>query len=172
LQQRLTLGSIRWVIQTQEEGMRTTPWVIMLTLAMTSAMASDVEMISKKSPYSVVTTMDKLEATLKAKDVWVVARVNHAAAAKKVGMDMRDTELIIFGNPKLGTPLMINQQSTAMDLPLKILVWKDAAGQVWVGYDNPQALVKRHALAGQEEIIKKMQGALENFSNAAIAANK
>lgn len=152
--------------------MRFTLMTILMTLGLISTLTTEAAMISKKSPHSVAATMDKLEATLKEKGVWVVARVNHAAAAKKVGMDMRDTELVIFGNPVLGTPLMVNQQSTAIDLPMKILVWKDDKGQVWVGYNDPQELVKIHGLTGQEAIIKKMQGALENFSNAAIAANK
>ncbi len=152
--------------------MRCTLMTILLTLGLISTMTAEAALISKKSPHSVAATMDKIEATLKAKEVWVVARVNHAAAARKVGMDMRDTELVIFGNPKLGTPLMVNQQSTAMDLPMKILVWKDDKGQVWVGYNDPQELVKVHGLTGQDEIIKKMQGALENFSNAGIADKK
>lgn len=143
---------------------------LMIMMGLVAASAVNAGMISKKSPHSVAATMDKLEATLKEKGVWVVARVNHAEAGKKVGMPMRDTELIIFGNPKLGTPLMINQQSTAIDLPMKILVWKDDKGQVWVGYNDPHDLIKIHGLSGQDEIIKKMQGALESFSNAAIAA--
>jgi uncharacterized protein (DUF302 family) len=132
-------------------------------------MAADVPMVSKKSPHSVATTMDKLEAALKAKEVGVVARVNHAGAAKKVGIEMRDTELVIFGNPKLGSPLMVNQQSAAIDLPLKVIAWKDDKGQVWVGFTDPAELVKRHGLTGQDEVINKMKGALDSFTNAAIA---
>lgn len=141
--------------------------IVMLNV---TAMAADNTFISKKSPYTVAQTIDRLEGVLKEKGIAIVARVNHAAAAKHVAMEMRDTELLIFANPKLGTPLMLENQIVAIDLPMKAIAWKDDKGQVWIGYNDPVALAKQRDLKGQDEILNKMRGALDNFTNAAIAA--
>ena len=140
--------------------------ITMLTMAVSAA---DSNFISKKSPHSVAQTMDRLEGALKEKGIGIVARVNHATAAKQVAMEMRDTELLIFGNPKLGSPLMIENQAVAIDLPMKVIAWKDDKGQVWVGFNDPTALAKHHNLKSQDEILKKMRGALDNFTDVATA---
>ena len=104
------------------------------------------------------------------KGLTIFARVDHAAGAKKAGLDMKPTELLIFGNPKMGTPLMLAKRTIGVDLPLKALAWQDDAGKVWLGYIDPAALKARHGLAGRDEVFKKMTGALDKLTNAAIKA--
>ena len=128
---------------------------------------ADNGLISLKSSHNVQVTADRLEKTLKIKGMTVFARINHAEAARKVGITLRPTELIIFGNPKVGSPLMQCGQSIAIDLPQKALIWKDEAGQVWVSYNDPKYLAKRHHIKGCNEVIKKIGNALGNFAGAA-----
>jgi uncharacterized protein (DUF302 family) len=92
--------------------------------------------------------MDRLEAEVKGKGLAVFAHIDHAAGATAVGMPLRPTDLLIFGNAKGGTPLMQAEQTVGIDLPLKILVWQDAAGQTWVSYNDPHWLAKRHGVEG------------------------
>jgi len=91
-------------------------------------------------------TVEKLEGILQATGVKIFALVDHSGEAEKAGMKMRPTKLLIFGNPKAGTPLMIASPSIAIDLPLKVLVWEDAGGQAWISYNAPQYLQSRHQL--------------------------
>ena len=102
--------------------------------------------VSTPSHHTVDQTVEKLEAMLKAKGVALFALVDHSGEAAKVGMTMRPTKLLIFGNPKAGTPLMLAAPSSALDLPLKILVWEDSQDKVWISYNSPQYLQKRHGL--------------------------
>lgn len=95
---------------------------------------------------SVMETADHLESVLKARGIKVFARVDQAAEAKAVGLTMRPTVLLIFGDPKAGTPLMNRHPSVAMDLPLKALVWESADGKVWLSYNSPEFLQQRHGL--------------------------
>ena len=97
----------------------------------------------------------------------VVARVDHAAAASKVGEKLRPTQLLIFGNPKVGTALMQSRQSIGLDLPIRVAVWEDAEGQVWLAYNDPAALAARHEVLDRSAVIERMTGALDNFTNAA-----
>jgi len=98
------------------------------------------------SSHSVDQTVEKLQAILQSKGVTVFALVDHSAEAAKAGMTMRPTKLLIFGSPKAGTPLMIAAPSIAIDLPLKVLVWEDAHGRVWVSYNSPEYLQQRHGV--------------------------
>jgi len=127
-------------------------------------------MISVKSAHSVATTADRLENILKAKGMKVFNRINHAAGAASVGKELRPTELIIFGNPKVGTPLMQCSHSIAIDLPQKALIWEDAGGQVRISYNDPQFLALRHATQGCDAVLQKVAGALANFASKASAA--
>jgi uncharacterized protein (DUF302 family) len=99
-------------------------------------------------------TVDKLTAILKAKAVTLFALIDHSGEAEKVGMKMNPTKLLIFGNPQAGTPLMLAAPSAAIDLPLKILVWQDAEGKVWVSYNSPEYLEQRHSLP--PELLKNI----------------
>lgn len=133
---------------------------------MTSAMAAD-GMIDIPSQYSVAETADRMEALLKDKGMTVFNRIDHSGAAAKVGIELRDTQLLIFGNPKVGSPLMKCQQSIAIDLPQKTLVWEDENADIWISYNDPAYLTKRHQLAGCEEIIAKIDKVLLGISQAA-----
>jgi len=140
--------------------------LIGLALAVTTVHAEN-KMITKQSKHSVAITMDRLEAAVKEKGIGVVARVDHAAAAKKVDLALKPTQVLIFGNPKLGTPLMQSNPQIGLDLPLKALVWEDAAGKVWVGYTAPADLVGRYHIGDRAEVVKKMTGALDQITTQA-----
>ena len=140
---------------------------MMLFFGLVMSASADTGVITKKSQLSVAKTLDKLEKIIKKKGLTLFARVNHSAGAKKVGMELRPTELLIFGNPKLGTPLMQNNQTVGMDLPMKALAWQDASGQVWISYNDPKYLASRHSITSQEQVVKKMTGALGKLTDAA-----
>jgi uncharacterized protein (DUF302 family) len=102
--------------------------------------------IDKPSYHSVDQTVERLTGILQAKGVTLFAMVDHSGEAEKVGMKMPPTKLLIFGNPRAGTPLMLAAPSIAIDLPLKILIWEDSNGKVWVSYNSPAYLQERHGL--------------------------
>jgi uncharacterized protein (DUF302 family) len=108
-------------------------------------MAAD-GLITQRSSHGPKETMDRLEAAVKAKGLTVFARIDHAAGAATVDLLLRPTELLIFGNAKAGTPLMQSVQTIGIDLPLKALVWQDAAGSTWLSYNDPCWLAQRHGL--------------------------
>ncbi len=122
-----------------------------------------------ESNHSVADTVTKLAKVLESKGMNVFARINHAEGAAKAGLELRPTEVLIFGNPKVGTPLMLCSQSIAIDLPQKMLAWEDADGKVWLGYNAPEFLKTRHATEGCDEVFAKVTGALGNFAAAAAA---
>jgi uncharacterized protein (DUF302 family) len=107
-------------------------------------MQKDEGIVKIPSHHSVDETVDKLKTILKTKGVTLFALVDHSGEAEKVGLKMPPTKLLIFGNPKGGTPLMLAAPSTAIDLPLKILVAEDAQGKVWISYNSPEYLKERH----------------------------
>ncbi len=116
----------------------------------------DNGIVSIPSKYSVAETLSRLESVLASHDVKIFARIDHSGEAEKVGMKMQPTQLLIFGNPKGGTPLMIAAPSIAIDLPLKALVWQDSSGKVWLSYNKPEYLRERHGLP--EELLKNIAG--------------
>ncbi len=124
-------------------------------------------LVNVKSNHTVQKTADKLEAILKEKGMTVFTRINHTAGAEKVSKKLRPTEVVIFGNPKVGTPLMQCAQTVAIDLPQKMLIWQDAAGATWLTYNDPSYLMQRHKIKGCDPVIKKVTGALSKFANAA-----
>jgi len=128
---------------------------------------ADNGIISIKSSHDVKTTVDRLDNILREKGMTVFIRINHAEGAQKVGKKLRPTELVIFGNPKVGTPLMQCDQSVGIDLPQKALIWQDEAGQVWLSYNDPKYLASRHSIKECGEIIKKIEKALGNFARMA-----
>jgi uncharacterized protein (DUF302 family) len=128
---------------------------------------ADNGIISIKSSHDVKTTVDRLDNILREKGMTVFIRINHAEGAQKVGKKLRPTELVIFGNPKVGTPLMQCGQSVGIDLPQKALIWQDKAGQVWLSYNDPKYLASRHSIKECDEIIKKIEKALGNFARMA-----
>jgi uncharacterized protein (DUF302 family) len=106
----------------------------------------DSGIINKPSNHSVNETVEKLKGILQAKGITLFTLVDHSGEAEKAGLKMRPTKLLIFGNPKAGTPMMLAAPSSAIDLPLKILVWEDDQGKVWISYNSQQYLQERHGL--------------------------
>lgn len=109
-------------------------------------MSSAKGLVDKQSNHTVEQTVEKLKNILQSKGVTLFALVDHSGEAEKVGMKMPPTKLLIFGNPKGGTPLMLAAPSVAIDLPLKILVWEDVSGKIWVTYNSPEFLRERHGI--------------------------
>lgn len=140
--------------------------LILVFLFSSSTFASN-GLVSIKSAHNVKTTADRLEKALKSKGMTVFIRIDHADGAKNVDKILRPTELVIFGNPKVGTPLMQCAQSAAIDLPQKALISEDEKGQVWLTYNDPAYLARRHDIKGCEGVINKISKALGNFSKAA-----
>ena len=117
---------------------------------------SDSGILSVASPYSVSDTLDRLEVILKAKGNNIFARIDQRREAERVRLDLRPTQLLIFGNPLAGTALMDASPSVALDLPLKALAWQDNDGKVWLSYNSPDYLRQRHHLS--EELIERIAG--------------
>ena len=147
--------------------MRYLLYTLMAIFFFASVTYADNGIISIKSSHDVKTTVDRLENKLREKGMTVFIRINHAEGAQKVGKKLRPTELIIFGNPKVGTPLMQCGQSVGIDLPQKALIWQDESGQVWLSYNDPKYLANRHSIEECSEVIKKIEKALGNFARMA-----
>lgn len=124
-------------------------------------------MVTVKSEHGVEATAHRLEAVLKDKGMTVMARINHQQGAEKAGLELPPTEVVIFGNPKVGTPLMQCARSVAIDLPQKALIWEDSDGDTWLGYNDPEYLKSRHGIEGCDEVLEKVKGALASFAKAA-----
>ncbi len=121
---------------------------------MSTPVASGLESLPSK--YSVDKTVERLQSILKEKGVAIFAVIDHSGEAAKVGMEMHPTKLLVFGNPKAGTPLMIAAPTVAIDLPLKALIWEDSDGDVWISYNSPEYLQQRHQFPA--ELIKNIAG--------------
>lgn len=146
-----------------------------LTLAALFALGSALpalaaERITKTSPHSVADTLDRLEAAVTEAGATVFARVDHAKGAQGVDMELRPTSLLIFGNPKLGTPAMLDSQTAGLDLPLRVLAYEDADGNVQVVYHDPAELAEDHGLPMDAEYLTMMTGALDKLTSKAVAA--
>ncbi len=140
---------------------------VCLTMLAGTVFAAD-GLIRLKSPDSVAATMERLERAVKQRELHIFARIDHSAGAERVDLSLRPTQLLIFGNPKGGTPLMQCAQTTGIDLPLKALVWQDEAGQVWVGYNDPAYLARRHK-ASNCPVVLKLQQVLSDIGKAAVS---
>jgi uncharacterized protein (DUF302 family) len=156
---------------TQGAGFLTKGIIFALTAAIyllgLQAMAAD-GLTTIRSSHGPKETMERLEAAVKAKDLTVFARIDHAAGAAKVGLSLRPTELLIFGNAKGGTPLMQINQTTGIDLPLKALVWQDASGDTWLSYNDPSWIAKRHGLGHEADAtVNAMSAALNAIARTA-----
>ena len=144
-----------------------TSFIIIATITTTSYAANSNGMIKIKSSHSVPETINKLENVLNEKGMTIFKRVDHADGARKAGIDLRPTELLIFGNPRVGTPLMLCSQSAALDLPQKALAYEDENGQVWLAYNDPAYISQRHNMNDCEKALQKVSNALANFSRTA-----
>ena len=141
---------------------------IALLVSLASLATAADGLIAIKSPYGAKETMNRVEDNARQRGLTVFARVDHAAGAAKVGKTLRPTEVLIFGNPQGGTPLMECAQTAGIDLPLKALVWEDASAQVWLGYNDPAFLAQRHG-APQCPVIENLSKALSSLAQAAVA---
>jgi uncharacterized protein (DUF302 family) len=136
------------------------------TLVLSTPVLATEGMVDTESIFTVSETASRLEKILKEKGMTIFARINHSEGAQKVGIDLRGTEIIIFGNPKAGSPLMKCQQTVAIDLPQKALIWEDMNGKVWLSYNAPGYLEKRHNIKGCEEALAKVKKALAGIAKA------
>jgi uncharacterized protein (DUF302 family) len=123
---------------------------LILLLIPFQVLAADDGATKRESPYSVSQTLDRLETVLKERGITVFARIDHAGEAAKVDLALAPTQLLIFGNPRSGTPLMVAHPSVAIDLPMKVLAWQDATGKVWVGFNSADYIKTRHDLTDEQ----------------------
>lgn len=141
--------------------------VLALTLFLVPVAHAGDGLISKSSKYSVKETIDRLEGALTKKGITVVTRWSHDAGAAKAGITLRPTELLIFGNPKLGSHFFTSNQTAGIDLPMKALAWEDADGKVWLTYNDPQYIADRHRIADRTPVVAKMTNALNKMTDIA-----
>jgi uncharacterized protein (DUF302 family) len=140
--------------------------LILIAMLTVPAAAAD-GLVEIRSAHSVKDTLDRLEAAAKGRGLNIFLRVNHAAGAQKIGKSLRPTELLVFGNPQGGTPLMECSQTAGIDLPLKALAWQDASGQVWLGYNDPRYLAKRHGAGECAPVVQNLTKALAGLAQEA-----
>jgi uncharacterized protein (DUF302 family) len=145
---------------------RSSVMVLFLVLSFCAWGADGV--IAVKSPHQVGDTIDRLEMLVTEKGMTLFARIDHAAGAAKVGKALRPTQLLIFGNPRGGTPFMVCAQTVAIDLPLKMLAWQDEGGQVWLAYNDREFLAKRHGVPDCL-VAQKIADVLAEFTALAVA---
>ena len=148
--------------------MRTILALFFICLTLLPVHAED-NLVVKQSAHNVGETLDRLEAILKERGLTIFARIDHAAGAKKAGMEMKPTELLVFGNPKMGTPLMQSNRRVGIDLPIKVLAWQDEKDAVWIAYNDPAYLKSRHAISDRDAVFGKMAGALGKLTDLAAA---
>lgn len=137
-------------------------------LAFAAAALGADGLVALKSPFSARETMNRLEENAKQRGLTVFARIDHAAGAARIGKTLRPTEVLIFGNPQGGTPFIECAQSVGIDLPLKALVWEDAQGAVWLGYNDPAFLARRHG-AAECPAVGGLSKALDGLAEATVA---
>lgn len=141
--------------------------VTVFSLFSAQSMATE-GMVIIKSSFAAKTTMDRVESIAQQRNLAVFARIDHAAGAASIGKTLRANEVIIFGNPQVGSAFMECAQTAGIDLPLKILVWEDDASQVWLGYNHPAYLAQRHNVP-ECPIIEKMSNALAAIAETAVS---
>jgi uncharacterized protein (DUF302 family) len=120
-----------------------------------------------QSVFGAKETLDRLETEIRSKGLTIFAEIDHAAGAVEVGLTLRPTSLMIFGNARGGTPLMQAAQTAGIDLPLKILVWEDIAGKTWLSYNEPSWIAHRHGVSGKADLIDKLRATLAAIANVA-----
>lgn len=141
-----------------------------LALCAGTAAASDVQgLVTKQSPYSASETLDRLASILESNDVAVALRWDHAAKAEDVDIDVRDTEVMLFGDPTVGSHMFTSAQTAGIDLPMKAVAWTDAEGQTWLGYNDPEWLAERHGIDDRDDVVEQLSDGLEKLTDAATA---
>lgn len=148
--------------------MRTTVFAAMAALGL-ALPAAAADLIAKPSPHSVADTAARFVAAVEGAGAKVFAQVDHAAGAASIDAELRPTVMILFGNPNIGTPVMQADQAAGIDLPLRMLVWEDAEGQVSIGYLPPTELAARYDVPEDLKALQMMAGALDKLTSAAVA---
>ena len=130
---------------------------------------ADAGLVTLPSAQGATQTVERLKALLAQKGIDVFAHIDHAAGARKVGLALRPTQVLIFGNPKAGTPLMQARQTIGLDLPLRALVWEDEQGKGWLTYRRVEGLARQHDVTGRDEAVKALDDGLDALVRAATA---
>lgn len=141
--------------------------ILFLALIVLAPLADASSIVITRSTHDVNETINRLEAALRSKGVTIFARIDHAANAQRVHVALRPAQLLIFGNPKLGSPLLQSNPMVGLDLPMKALAWEDADGKVWLAYTAAATIAKRYRIEDRAAVVDKMTGALKNFAAAA-----
>jgi uncharacterized protein (DUF302 family) len=131
--------------------------------------AADAELVTLPGAHGATATVERLKSLLEQKKIQVFADIDHVAGAKQVGQSLSPTRVIVFGNPLAGTPLMQSRQTIGLDLPLRVLVWEDEAGKVWLTYHRPEAVAQCHHILNLDEAVKKVSSGLANLAREATA---
>jgi uncharacterized protein (DUF302 family) len=127
------------------------------------------DLVTLPSARSAVETVDRLKHVLEQKGIQVFADIDHATAAQQVGMSLRPTRVVIFGNPQAGTPLMQSRQTIGLDLPLRVLIWEDEAGKVWLTYRPLEVVARLHHILDRDEVVKNLGAGLAGLARAATS---
>jgi uncharacterized protein (DUF302 family) len=130
---------------------------------------ADAALVTLPSAHRVAETVERLKGLLAQKGIQVFAHVDHAAGAATVGLSLRPTQVLIFGNPQAGTPLMQSKQTIGLDLPLRALVWEDEAGKVWLTYTPPEILAQRYQIADRDAAVKALGAGLSALARGATS---
>lgn len=141
--------------------------LMLLSFFISSYVSAEEGVISVESKYSVKETADRFTSILEKKGLTLFARIDHQKNGASVNLELRETEVIIFGNPKAGTPLMQCSQQAGIDLPQKALVWKDVDNKVWLSYNDPEYIKQRHNIQGCDKVIAKIANILSALTQAA-----
>ncbi len=144
-------------------------FVLALAFATPARAGGPPGVITRPSHHGVAETLDRLEAALKKKGITIALRWNHAAKARAAGIPLRPTELLVFGNPRLGSHLFTSRQTAGLDLPMKVLAWEDENGKVWLSYNDPGHIAARHGITDRDPVVAKMRAALDRLTSAAAA---
>ena len=135
---------------------------------MDTVLPADTGLVTLPSAHDAASTVERLKALLAQKGIELFAHVDHAAGAEKVGLSLRPTQVLIFGNPKAGTPLMQSRQSIGLDLPLRVPVWEDEEGKPWLTCRREEELARRHHITERDEAVKALGAGLDGLARAAV----
>jgi uncharacterized protein (DUF302 family) len=136
---------------------------------MNTSHPAESDLVTLPSAHGTIETVERLKSLLAQKGIQVFAHIDHAAAAQEVGLPLRPTQVLIFGNPQAGTPLMQSQQTVGLDLPLRMLVWQDEAGQVWLTYRTVELVAQGHQITDRDDTVKALDAGLAALARAATA---
>ena len=132
--------------------------------------SADPDLVTLSSAHSTAATVDRLKALLIQRGIEVFAHIDHAACATNAGLPLRPTQVLIFGNPRAGTPLMQARQTVGLDLPLRVLIWEDGEGKVWLTYRSVKDLARRHHITDRDDAVQALDNGLDALARAAAAA--